>query len=124
MPDSATTAGPDPELDVDLELALDQIGGDRELLVEIAAIFLDSYPDHVAELERNLADNDLPLAARTAHAIKGAVSNFGAPGAIAAALAVEDAAKTGDMAKTWAAFARLKEALAVVHTALAPLAGR
>jgi len=124
MANDAANAGSNAEFAVDLEAALDQIGGDRELLAEISVIFLDSYPNQVAELERNLADGDLPLAARTAHAIKGAVANFGAPGAAAAALAVEDAAKTGDMGSTQAAFARLKDALAAVHAGLAPLAGR
>lgn len=78
---------------------LAQIGGDEELLHEIAAVFLIDSPDLRQKLATDLARNDAQSLHSTAHCAKSAIGNFGAPVAVAAALALENAAKASDTAR-------------------------
>ncbi len=86
------TTAPDAGPAFDRAWMLEQIGQDEELMHEVIGIFLGSY----AELEGQLTRASNAQALReAAHAIKGAVSNFGAHAAVAAALQLELAAKGG-----------------------------
>jgi signal transduction histidine kinase/CheY-like chemotaxis protein/HPt (histidine-containing phosphotransfer) domain-containing protein len=60
----------------DLHEALERVDGDRELLGELAGIFLDSYPAYLASIQHALAQNDARALAFAAHALKGSVGNF------------------------------------------------
>ena len=75
--------------------AIENLGGDRELFLQIAEIFLADYGEQLDALRSQMAAGDLPLVHRTAHAIKGSVGNFVADDAMAVAKSVEDAAKAG-----------------------------
>jgi hypothetical protein len=59
---------------LDRELALTRVGGDAELLKEIASLFLEDYPLSLAELRDALARGDATKVERTAHGLKGSVS--------------------------------------------------
>ena len=83
-------AAPTVGTGVDREVALSRVGGDTELLAEIARLFLDDYPKLLEELKAGAARGDAKTVERTAHGLKGSVSNFGARAAVEAALALEN----------------------------------
>lgn len=74
---------------MDLQIALCRVGGDVDLLKEIAEIFLDDYPKTLSVLETAVAGGDLETLERSAHGLKGAVANFGAQDAFEAAQKLE-----------------------------------
>ncbi len=75
---------------IDREVALSRVGGDAELLREIAALFLDDYPKVMADLHDAAARGDASTVERTAHSLKGSVANFGAKSVMETALKIED----------------------------------
>ncbi|MEC5397702.1 PAS domain S-box protein [Uliginosibacterium sp. H1] len=75
------------------EEVLEQIGGDLDLLHEIARIFLRDGETLIARLRRALAAGDREELAHAAHTARGAVGNFGARTAMAAATTLENACK-------------------------------
>ncbi|MCH7995562.1 MAG: response regulator, partial [Planctomycetes bacterium] len=70
--------GPDaPEQQpIDVETALDQLGGDRELLDDVVRIFVDTVPDLLTELRSACSSSDAKQVQASAHCIKGAASNI------------------------------------------------
>ncbi|MDP8981939.1 MAG: Hpt domain-containing protein [Acidobacteriota bacterium] len=81
----------------DREEALARVGGDPELLAEIAALFLKDLPRGLGELRQAVAARHADAVERHAHALKGAVSNFGAHEATAAAQELEIQARAGSI---------------------------
>ena len=77
----------------DWQAAVDQIGGDEELLMEVLAMFLESLPEHLQELQQAVAADEAQQVAQTAHTLKGLLATFAATGPVELALAVEQAAK-------------------------------
>ena len=69
----------------DLAGALERVEGDREFLRELAKVYLDEVSKLLIAIAADTEQNDFVTAARRAHTIKGASSNF-------CALAVYDAA--------------------------------
>jgi signal transduction histidine kinase/CheY-like chemotaxis protein len=118
VPDAAA---PDMQEQLNLGQALDRVGGDRELLREIAGVFLDSYPGQLAELRDAVARRDSRAVQRAAHGLKGAVGNFGARAAAAAAERLELMGRAQDLAGAEAALGELSEALTRLGPALAAL---
>src|ERR1700676_33856 len=82
-------SSPVPESSLDRQLALSRVGGDLELLREIAILFLDECPRALLEIQRALAAEDAVKLENAAHSLKGSVANFGASAAVAAALRLE-----------------------------------
>ncbi len=63
---------------VDLDAALEVVGGDRELLQEGVHIFFDEdYPRECAALREAIAQQDADAVRRAAHGLKGALDSFG-----------------------------------------------
>ena len=56
--------------------ALGRLGGDEELLRELAAILLDDVPPLVEGIQNSIAAGDFDEAHRDAHALKGLVVTF------------------------------------------------
>jgi PAS domain S-box-containing protein len=112
-------AAPVPVDVLDMAQALNRVGGDRGLLNELAAMFLNDCPAQQAELRAAVERGDGPVVQRLAHTIKGAVGTFGAQGASEAARALETMARQGDMSQATAATAALDRELARLRTALA-----
>lgn len=79
----------------DRNALIDSLGGDLELYGEIVRLFLSHYPHEIEALQRDLASGDAERLHRTAHSLKGAISNFAAPRATAAARTLEMALKGG-----------------------------
>ena len=105
----------------DKDLALSRVGGDDELLKDIALLFLEDYPQVLGELKTALAAGDAHKAERSAHSIKGSVANFGAPEAVAAALAIEQFGRAGSLDAARVALPRLEAALAALRPELEAL---
>lgn len=99
-------------LNLNRAIALDRIGGDEELLREIAVLFLDDYPSLMASIRSSCDSGDAGGLERAAHALKGSVSNFGAENAQRAALDVEMMGRLGQLKDAPRAVARLEKAMA------------
>lgn len=119
----AAPAAPPPGAEVmDMTEALKRVGDDAELLGDLAALFLTSYPQQMAELRQAIARCDSQAVRRLAHTIKGAVANFGAWETVEAAQRLELMGRAGDVTGADGAFAALEAALARLRPTLAPLA--
>jgi HPt (histidine-containing phosphotransfer) domain-containing protein len=89
-----------PEIQVpvlDHSAAMARVGGDAELLKELAGLFVDEYPQLMAELQAAIAAGDAIRVERSAHALKGAVANFGARQAVDTALQLEQMGRMGKL---------------------------
>lgn len=103
----------------DREEALARVGGDPQLLAEIAALFLKDLPRGLGDLRQAVAASDTAAIERHAHALKGAVSNFGAHEATAAAQELEVQARSGSVGS----LAKLEHALDILRPELESLHG-
>ena len=91
---------------------LEHFDGDRELLRELARIFLEDYPTRLSAIQAGVDRRDVPALLEAAHALRGSVANFGATRAVEAALKLELMGKAGDLTGAPAAFADLQHAMA------------
>ena len=82
---------------IDIEVALRQVEGDRELLDEIVRIFADECPKTMAEIRNAIRAADLPFLERAAHSLKGSAANLGAMSVMASAQKIEECARAGDL---------------------------
>ncbi len=106
---------------MDRSLALSRIGGDDDLLREIAGLFLQEYPGLLARLAAAVSENDAQTVERAAHSIKGSVANFGAQSAFEAALALEQMGRAEKLVDAHAQLSALELALASLHAELEAL---
>jgi len=96
-------------------VALEQVGGDQELLIEVAQLFLEDYPNSLREIEEALRTGDAKLMERAAHTLKGAAANFGAEPVVEPALRLEMAGRRGNLSAASGDFAQLTTALRGMH---------
>jgi two-component system sensor histidine kinase/response regulator len=99
---------------LDRELALSRVGGDADLLKEIAELFVEDYPRVLEELHQAIESGDAQAVERTAHGLKGSVSTFGARAAMEAARTLENLGRARQVEE-------LNEVLRTLETALAAL---
>jgi HPt (histidine-containing phosphotransfer) domain-containing protein len=76
---------------------LEQIGGDRELLVDIINIFVETYPEDLKALHEAIDEGDSENIRKAAHRMKGSISNFGKYQAFETARSMEYKAREGDL---------------------------
>ncbi|MCA9187049.1 MAG: PAS domain S-box protein [Pirellulaceae bacterium] len=86
----------DPESDtgqtnacIDLDAALDRLGGDRNLLAESIGIFLDDYPELLSRLTTSLEQGNEAELRRAAHSLRGLAASFNATHAMHLAAKLE-----------------------------------
>ena len=79
-----------------LDGAQQRLGGDQELLRDMAAFFIDDAPQLVHTVRVAEREQDLEGVRRAAHSLKGLAANFEAQTASDVALRVEDAAAKGE----------------------------
>ncbi len=103
------------------ELALERVGGDRELLQEVARLFLDDAARSLGEIEAAIAAGNAKLLEREAHSLKGSVANFGADPVVKAALALEQMGKRAEFAEAPEGLNRLRELMAQLEPELVAL---
>jgi HPt (histidine-containing phosphotransfer) domain-containing protein len=110
-----------PETSLDRQLALSRVGGDLELLREIAVLFLDECPRALLDIHQALAGEDAAKLENAAHSLKGSVGNFGASAAVAAAFRLEQMGRAQQLVEAPEALRALEQALSVVCVELAAL---
>lgn len=106
-------------LDVfDPDGALEQVGGDMEVLEDLVTLFYDEYPKLMTEIHTTLAAVDAVALRRAAHTLKGSAAVFAAKRTVTAALELELMARDGELKKAPETLAileveveRLKQAL-------------
>ena len=106
---------------MDRATALARVGGDLELLKEIAALFLDEYPRALDDIHKALASGDARLLERAAHGLKGSVANFCARSAEDAAFQLEQMGRAQRMDQASQTLATLEQSLALLQAELASL---
>jgi two-component system sensor histidine kinase/response regulator len=106
---------------LDRAAALARVGGDIDLLKEIAALFLDEYPRALDEMHKALAAGDAQTLERSAHGLKGSVANFGAPRAVDAAFQLEQFGRAHKLDLAPPALAALERTLATLHAELSSI---
>lgn len=107
---------------LDCAVALERLGGEEELLREVARLFLDEYPMLMNEIRSAAALRDASALERAAHSMKGSVSNFGTERVYDAAYALERMGRAGDLSTAAECIEKLESALAYIHPALLELA--
>jgi PAS domain S-box-containing protein len=103
--------------------ALAHVGGDQELLRELAALFLMECPQRLADVREAVSRADASKLQLAAHTLKGAVSNFAAPSARDAAQRLESMGQRGNLDGAAEAVAALETELEMLRPTLAALTG-
>lgn len=106
---------------LDREVALARVGGDADLLREIAALFVEDYPRVLEDLRDAIALGDAERIERTAHGLKGSVATFGARPAMEAARTLEAMGRAGQFQEIRQVLTTLELALAALHPELETL---
>jgi two-component system sensor histidine kinase/response regulator len=97
VPNPETPASPGAWTDIDLAVALDYAGGDRELLGELLTIFAEETPFRMDAIRRAIDRGDAREMMREAHTLKGSLKLFGAVTAAGVAQDLEALGRVGDM---------------------------
>ncbi len=84
---------------------------ERRLQRETAALFLEEYPQWLAEMGGDLRLGDVGRLCFAAHRVRGALGCFARPSAYELARQLEACARAGDLAGAARAFAALESAL-------------
>jgi two-component system, sensor histidine kinase and response regulator len=113
--------GAKPAMVLNRPVALGRIGGDEELLREIARLFLSEYPALIQEIRSAIDSGDAHMLERSAHSLKGSVANFEACAAVAAAYRLEIIGRSKQLDQACAALAELESAFESLHPALVHL---
>ncbi len=118
---AAPAAGPVAEV-LDREVALERVGGDRELLRELVEMFDAECPGWLAAVRDAIARGDAALLQRAAHALRGGAGTFGAAGACNVAQRLETMGREGDLKDAAKACAELEKQIERLTPALAAFA--
>ncbi len=101
-----------------LDAALAGVDHDREIFTTLAELFVTGGPKDLTAAQAALAARDGAALARSAHRLKGALLQFGAPTVLAAAEELEQLGERGSFDCAAAVYARLEEELWQLITAL------
>ena len=106
---------------LNLAAALERVGGDRELLEEVAQLFLDTSPNLFAQIGHAVETRDTVALERAAHTLKGSVGNFGADAAFQAAFRLEKMGRSGNLTGVDEAYHALETEMERLRPALVTL---
>jgi two-component system, sensor histidine kinase and response regulator len=106
---------------LDLSVALAHVGNDRQLLAELAAMFIQDYPRLRDEARGAIAKGDAPTLERAAHTLKGRLAFFGIRKAREQATALETIGRTGDLSQAKQALAGVESEMKSVLLAVESL---
>jgi CheY-like chemotaxis protein/HPt (histidine-containing phosphotransfer) domain-containing protein len=109
---------PDARRPVDSALLLERVGGDRRALASLVRTFRADAPKKLAEIRRAVDARDARALQASAHALKGAVSNFAAAAAADAAFRLQRMGEAGETGEAPAVLSDLERELADVTSAL------
>jgi two-component system sensor histidine kinase/response regulator len=91
-----------PQLFDDKEL-LERVDNDWDFLAETVQMLNTDGRSLISEVRQAAASGDAPALGRSAHTLKGMISNFCSPATQASAFEVEKMGKTGDLSSAPAA---------------------
>lgn len=94
------------------------VGDDREILLELVALFFDDTQQRLRTLDVAVASGELGTTRNESHAIKGASGNFGAERLFEAAKKLEEASRGGDPSATRTLYAELRTCFAELKTVI------
>lgn len=94
---------------LDLDIALSHVDGDKELLAELAALFLQDYPRLLEEIRDSILKVDFLGLERGAHTLKGRLAFFGIQRVREMALRLEMIGRAHDLVQA-------KQSLAAIET--------
>ena len=97
------------------------VGGDKQLLRELAELFLGESPQLLSQIRQAVTSRDAEKLRTSAHALKGSVGNFAARNAYEAAQKLETMGREGDLAAVGAAYAALEDEVTRLAQALTAL---
>src|SRR6185295_10198060 len=63
---------------LDVDASLKRLGGDRNILVELAKMFAEDSPGLMGAIEEGIQQSRFSDAGRAAHSLRGLAANFGA----------------------------------------------
>jgi PAS domain S-box-containing protein len=103
----------------DLQATLERFSGDEGLLGELVGLFKTDCPQLMRRIRKAAADRDVKALVHAAHTLKGAISNFVAPGGLEAAREVELRAREGDLDGAMGGIDRLEREVKFLRKQLA-----
>jgi HPt (histidine-containing phosphotransfer) domain-containing protein len=93
---------------LDLGIALSHVDGDRQLLAELAALFLKDYPRLLEEMRESILKSDFSGLERGAHTLKGRLAFFGIQRVREMALELEMMGRRRESARTGQSLAAIE----------------
>ncbi|MCE5307026.1 MAG: Hpt domain-containing protein [Acidobacteriales bacterium] len=102
-------------------LVLERLGGDEQLLGEIAGLFLSDYPGMLEQVRQAVARQDSSALHHAAHTLKGAIANFCADAPFESAYRLERMGREEDLAGAEEALSELERHLLSLEPILADL---
>ena len=102
-PEEAEASG-----DEALDAVLARVGGDRQLLAEIARLFIEDAPRHLEAVARAIDARNADGLRRAAHGLKGAAANFDAQPVVDVARELEDLGRAAELDRAPAVLDRLR----------------
>ncbi len=111
-------AGQLPDDPIDHRVALERVGGDTEMMFEIAGMFVEMAPGMLRDLYAAIESGDCATTKRLAHTLKNSTDNVGARRATSVAYRLEKIAAEGDVAASRLAFAEIETEMARLLPAL------
>ncbi len=112
---------PRPDAAFDRAAALARVGDDLDLLLDMSKLFLDLCPGLMQDIAAAIEAGDAKALRAAAHALKGSVGNFSAPGAFDAAQRLETLGEGGDLESAGPAYAALQKEIDRLSRALSTL---
>ena len=106
----------------DIDAALGRVRGKRELLRQVAALFIAQSKRLLTEIREEIDCRDGARLERSAHTLKGSIGTFGARGAFDAALRMELSGQRRDFDGAAALFMDLERKILELAEALEEVA--
>jgi CheY-like chemotaxis protein len=103
----------------DAQATLERFSGDLGLLRELVALFNTDCPQLMKKIRKAVAEREVKALVHAAHTLKGAISNFVAPGGLEAARDVEIRAREGDLDGAIGGLDRLEREVKLLRKQLA-----
>jgi PAS domain S-box-containing protein len=119
-PPAEHDSSPAPDV-LDRAAAMERVGGDPQLLRDLAAVFVTESPKWLKEIHEAIQAEDAMKLKRSAHTLKGAVGIFGATEAFEASLRLEKMGSQNDLSQVAQAWSLLEHALDRLRPALEAL---
>lgn len=109
---------------INLDRARSRVGDDDALLADLAAIFLDSLPGWIDDLDQAVKTHDGPSIVRAAHTIKGSADVFDATRVSESARQLERMGREQDFGQIDEAWGALEAEIVRLRRALNDLLDR